>query len=683
MPLAPRATPVLSAALSLCLAASVHTALASAASAPAPFLRIAGAAPGDRFGVSVSAAGDVNGDGHADLVAGSEWSDADAPNAGRAYVYFGGPGTDDVADLTLRVPTVQARALTGYAVAVAGDMNGDGWDDVAVGSPVSQFMGRVFLYWGGPAIDAISDRTLSGLRSLEFFGAALAGVGDATGDGYDDLWVGAPRFVPVTSSTTRVGRGYLFQGGPAGDGIVDVTFEARPIGGVTDELQFGTSVAPAGDVNHDGFRDILVGQPGDGFFNAGRALLHFGGIPVHRLADRVFLPTSFRFRAGTSVTAAGDFNADGVEDHFVGAPDSGEGEELTAGRAYLYFGGQAPVEASAPDLFFAGPAGYDAFGASVAGGIDVSGDGFPDLLVGAPEATGANGERAGKVYVYYGGPGADTTPDVVLEGPARNGTLGTSMTLADFNQDGVADAIIGAAGLQGSASDPGHVFAYDLVAPLPARVAAHDEHRSIPLNDEGGPVCLLVEPIDGSFEIADLDFASLRLLSIDGDLAIEPVPAKSAVAGDSDRNGVPDLGLCFTRSDLRRLLSGSRGRSEGIAVLDGRVFSGRRVAGDVRLNVVSTGRAGDPAASVAPNPMNPEGTLAFTLERAGVVDARLYDASGRLVRRLASGLFMPEGRREIRIDGRDERGRTLPSGIYFFRLRTPGGESSGRVVVAK
>ncbi|MEK7314954.1 MAG: integrin alpha [Candidatus Eisenbacteria bacterium] len=243
---APRALSIAATSLSLLLALPAPTAIAWAPPAPAPFLRLTGAAPGDRFGVAVSAAGDVNGDGFSDIVAGAEWSDADAPNAGRATVTFGGPLADDLPDLTLQVPIVQSRSLTGYAVAIAGDLNGDGWKDIAVGSPVSQFMGRVFLYWGGPSLDAISDRTLGGLRSLEFFGAALAGVGDANGDGFDDVWVGAPWFVAVNSTANRVGRGYLFYGGPAADGVVDVLFEARPIAGVTDELQFGTSVAPAG-----------------------------------------------------------------------------------------------------------------------------------------------------------------------------------------------------------------------------------------------------------------------------------------------------------------------------------------------------------------------------------------------------------------------------------------------------
>ncbi|HEU4725663.1 MAG TPA: FlgD immunoglobulin-like domain containing protein, partial [Candidatus Eisenbacteria bacterium] len=185
-------------------------------------------------------------------------------------------------------------------------------------------------------------------------------------------------------------------------------------------------------------------------------------------------------------------------------------------------------------------------------------------------------------------------------------------------------------------------------------------------------------------EIGDLDFDSIRLIAANGsDVAIEPVSRKRVVIGDSDRNGVADLGACFTREDLRRLLGGARGRGQGLATLEARVQSGRRVAGAVELNVIVTGPPEGQASSVAPNPMNPEGTLSFTLRAPGPVDASLYDAAGRLVRRLASARPMPAGRGAIRIDGRDDRGRALASGIYFYRLRTTDGESRGRVVVAK
>jgi len=602
---------------------------AAAAPAPLPFLQIAGTSPGDRFGVAVAARGDVNGDGFVDVVVGAEWSDADAPNGGRAFVLFGGPQADDLVDITLRVPMVQSRALTGAAVAIPGDVNGDGWNDVAVGSPVSDFQGRVFLYWGGPALDATADRTLGGLRRLEFFGGALSGVGDVNRDGFADIWVGAPRFAPFLSSAERVGRGYLFFGGPNADGVVDLFFDARPIGGITDQLQFGSSVAPAGDENGDGYVDILVGQPADGTLNLGRAYIYYGGVIVHRTPGRTYLAPVRRYRAGTSVTRAGDFNGDGVEDYFVGGPDSGEGETLAAGRAYLYYGGQADVaEATAFDVEFTGAGGHDLFGFAVAGAEDVSGDGHPDLLVGAPLADGAAGPRAGKVYVYYGGPGADAEADVILEGAVADANLGSSISLGDVTGDGVADATVGAPGTFGSATDPGHVLVYDLVLPLPARAFPHDEHRALPLNEAGPPICLRLESVDGAFANADVDLASIRLRvpGVAG-VAVAPAPAKRLVESDRDGNGVLELGLCFERADLRRLFGGTRGRTRRSVLLEGSLVTGRRIAGQFELNVVLTGPAEGPETSIAPNPMNPEAELRFSLLAAGPPGAHPRDGS--------------------------------------------------------
>jgi hypothetical protein len=655
--------------------------------APAPFLRLAGEMPGDLFGTSVAANGDVNGDGRNDVVAGAQWNDADAGNAGRAYLYFAGPGgaAGPAASVVLHPDQVQSRALAGYSVAIVGDVNGDGRDDVAVGAPTSRNSGRVFLYWGGPAVNGTPDRVLAGLRTGEFFGGAIAGTGDMNGDGFNDVYAGAPWFVAVGAHVTRVGRGYLFFGGTGTGSIVDVVTEARPIGGVTDQLQFTTSVAAAGDVNGDGFADVLVGQPADGHFVAGRAYIFYGGVPVHRFPDIIFLSEDPHYRVGHAVSKAGDFDGDGVDDFLIGAPDSGEDGILTGGRAYLYRGGQTGEERSAMDLRFEESPVYDGFGSAVAADADVNGDGWPDLLVGAPTAEGAAGIRAGKVYVYFGGPGGDTVADVVLEGDAPDAAFGTSISLGDLDGDGVADAVIGAPATIGSSTDPGHVLAYSLVSPLPARAFAHDEHRTLPLTDQGAPICLRVEPIDGLFEVADVDPATLRLAA-DGFGAagsIGAIPGKRILASDSDGNGAMELGACFAREDLRRLFAAVRGRREVNARVSGALLSGRLFEGEAILTVVGTGPGAAEAPAVSPNPLNPEATLEFATRAAGEVDVRLYDAGGRLVRTLAARRALPAGRHRLRVDGRDDAGRRLASGVYFYRIRTPDGDSRGRFVIAK
>lgn len=660
---------------------------ASALPAPAPFFRLAGERPGDLFGTSVAANGDVNGDGRNDVVAGAQWNDADAGNAGRAYLYVTGPGgaAGPAPSVTFRPDQVMSRALAGFAVAIVGDVNGDGRDDVAVGAPTSRNSGRVFLHWGGSAVDGAPDRVLAGLRTGEFFGGAIAGTGDMNGDGYGDVYAGAPWFVAIGAHVTRVGRGYLFFGGTGTGSIVDVVTEARPIGGATDQLQFTTSVAAAGDVNGDGFADVLVGQPADGHFVAGRAYIFYGGVPVHRFPDIIFLSEDPRYRVGQAVARAGDFDGDGVDDFLIGAPDSGEDGVLTGGRAYLYRGGQTGDERSAMDLRFEESLDYDGFGSAVAGDSDVSGDGWPDLLVGAPTAEGAAGIRAGKVYVYFGGPGADTVADVVLEGDAPDAAFGTSISLGDLDGDGVADAVIGAPATIGSSTDPGHVLAYRLVSPLPARVFAHDEHRTLPLTEQGAPICLRVEPVGGAFEIADVDPATIRLMAVGFEAAgsIAAIPSKRLLASDRDANGAMELEACFAREDLRGLLSSVRGRHEVVARVSGALLTGRAFEGEALLNVTGTGPRAAEAPTVSPNPLNPEATLEFATRVAGAVDVRLYDAGGRLVRTLAERRALPAGRHRLRVDGRDDAGRRLASGVYFYRVRTPDGDSRGRFIIAK
>ena len=685
LPASRRTPPALAA--SLILLALAFPCAIGAATAPQPFLTLQGDVAGDQFGGSVAANGDVNGDGYDDIVVGAEWNDSDAPNGGRAYVFFGGPAADADADVTLRPDLVQSRALMGRAVAIVGDVTGDDVDDVAVGAPVSRLAGRVFLYAGGPSLDGTPDRVLGGLKSLEFFGGSVAGVGDMNGDGIGDIQVGAPWFVPFLSSASQVGRTYLFYGGPNGGSVVDVLIEGRPIGGFQDLLQFGASVAAAGDVNRDGYADLLVGQPADGKFVSGRTFVYYGGFFLHRFPDISFLADAYRFRAGRSVSRAGDFDADGIDDYVTGAPDSGEDGTLTGGRAYVYFG-EAPVTTPSrgPDLVLTESSIYDAYGTVVASGVDVSGDGWPDILVGATQAEGAAGIRAGKVYVYYGGPSADTVADVVLEGDREDAAFGASIGLGDVNGDGVADAVIGAPGTLGVVSNPGHVHVFDLVAPLPARAYRHEAHRALPLTEAGAPHCLQLEPVGAAFAIGEVDPTSIRLRASGlGEAAsIAPRASKRMLRGDRDGNGVSEIEVCFDRADVRRLFSSIRSRREVAASLTGSLLSGRSFEADVRLVVVGAGPPPRPTASVAPNPINPVGALSFDMRESGVVEIEIYDVAGRRVRTLADRTRMSAGSHRFALDGRDDAGHRLASGVYFYRIRTAiEEERRGRFVIAK
>ena len=180
-----------------------------------------GAASGDVLGWSSATAGDVNGDGYADVIAGAWANDTGGTNSGVVYIYFGGPKADDVADVTLF--NVQASGGFGIAVGTAGDVNGDGFADVIVGADGndagSANAGQAFLYFGGPDMDEVADLALTGEAADDRFGVTVGTAGDVNGDGYDDLIVGA---YGNDAGGTDAGRAYVYFGGAGPDATADV-----------------------------------------------------------------------------------------------------------------------------------------------------------------------------------------------------------------------------------------------------------------------------------------------------------------------------------------------------------------------------------------------------------------------------------------------------------------------------
>jgi hypothetical protein len=233
-------------------------------------LTLTGAAPVDFLGYSVSGAGDVNGDGYGDVIVGAYANDAGGANAGVAHVYYGGPGADAVADLTLT--GAAAGDQLGISVSDAGDVNGDGHGDVIVGAYLNDAggvsAGRAYVYHGGPGAGAVADLTLTGAAAGDFFGYSVSGAGDVNGDGYGDVIVGAYQ---NNAGGSTAGRAYVYYGGPGADAVADLTLT-----GAAALDQFGNSVSGAGDVNGDGHGDVIVGAylNDAGGVNAGRAYVY-------------------------------------------------------------------------------------------------------------------------------------------------------------------------------------------------------------------------------------------------------------------------------------------------------------------------------------------------------------------------------------------------------------------------
>ena len=470
----------------------------------------------DESGFSVSSAGDVNGDGYDDLIIGAYGADPNGDSqAGETYIIYGGasaPGTGGVLDLSALDGTngfiltgIDRNDQSGRSVSSAGDVNGDGYDDLIIGAPGAapngdSQAGETYLVYGGanaPGTDGVLDLSdldgsngfiLNGIDGRDFSGGSVSSAGDVNGDGYDDLIIGANRADPNGRNS---GETYIVYGGasaPGTDGVLDLSRLAMDgngfiLNGIDGRDYSGFSVSSAGDVNGDGYDDLIIGAnraDPNGDSQAGETYLVYGGASAPGTGGRFNLSTlngSNGFiltgidaddRSGWSVSSAGDVNGDGYDDLIIGAYGADPNGDSSAGETYLVYGGvSAPgtdgvLDLSALDgtngFTLTGIDAVDLSGRSVSSAGDVNGDGYDDLIIGA-WAADPNGSSSGETYVIYGGASApgtggvldlsalDVTNGFTLTGIDAGDFSGISVSAAgDVNGDGYDDLIIGAYG---------------------------------------------------------------------------------------------------------------------------------------------------------------------------------------------------------------------------------------------
>ncbi|MEM8600388.1 MAG: FG-GAP-like repeat-containing protein [Bacteroidota bacterium] len=393
------------------------------------------------LGEAISGAGDVNGDGFDDVIVGvrREGPGMSPENAGRAYVFSGDGGT---LLYTLISPNEEAFGEFGISVSDAGDVNDDGFDDVIVGasfedpgfSPVEA--GRAYVFSGkngGLLYTLVSpNEEIAG-----DFGFSVSNAGDVNNDGRPDLIVGAT--FETNGRTGQNGLAHVFSGS---DGGYLYTLAVPP--GI-DSAVFGAATSGAGDVNSDGFADLIVGDflsgPTGSPDDAGRAYV-FNGKSRSLLYTLASPNEEEGGWFGATVSDVGDVNDDGFPDLLVGAPREDPGTSpLGSGRAYVFSGddGALLYTLTSPNEEEGGN-----FGNSVSGVGDVNRDGAPDLLVGAPgEGPGPGPVDEGRAYVFSGDDGALLYTLVSPNGEMNGGFGGVSVA-GDTNGDGVPDFMVGA-----------------------------------------------------------------------------------------------------------------------------------------------------------------------------------------------------------------------------------------------
>jgi hypothetical protein len=416
-----------------------------------------------RLGTAVSANGDVNGDGYADILLGAPTASSQS-NPATCYLAYGGPNLKNFTVQGLVTPSkgitltgASSQSQAGYSVSIGGSVNSDKYGDMLIAAPGSHgssFVATTYLIYGGTNLQNIVLSSLSASQGISITGSVYDVIvgGDANGDGYADMFI------------TNNGAAYLIYGGPSLASFSLSALQTPSKGIVIKGLQTGAFIAGSlsGSVNGDQYADMLIGVSVANTYT-GAVYLIYGGNALVNVSVTHLLPSQGivitgggnYWDTGFSVSIGGDANGDGYGDMLIGAI-GGTGSTLPYGAAYLIYGGAnlknislANLKTPSQGIIMSGDPKNNVVGLSVGMGGNINGDQYADLVIAG------NGNGTGKTYVVYGGPALNSfslssmsaSQGYNIYGPTKSSGFGIAVNVgnySDVNKDGKDDILIGA-----------------------------------------------------------------------------------------------------------------------------------------------------------------------------------------------------------------------------------------------